>query len=170
MMYGDWIGRWGRAYPEKEALVDAIHNQRYTYVQLADDIHCLAHFLNDRLNIRRGDRVACLALNRAEIIKLFFALSRLGAILVPLNFRLASAEFTYYLEDAAPKAIFFDNFLMNQDAIPIFNEIGKGLANINTAGVLPFMNFAVGIKVIAGLFAIVLVMAYGTRLKGGKSE
>ena len=108
MMYGDWIGRWGRAFPEKEALVDAIHNQRYTYGQLADDIYRMANFLNAGLNIRRGDRVACLALNRAAIIKLFFALSRLGATLVPLNFRLAPAEFIYYLEDAAPKAIFFD--------------------------------------------------------------
>ena len=34
--------------------------------------------------------------------------------------------------------------------------------NINTAGVLPLMNFAVGLKVIAGLFVIVLVMAYAT--------
>jgi fatty-acyl-CoA synthase len=108
MIYGDWIGRWGHAFPEKEALVDAIQNRRYTYGQLADDIYRLANFLNDTLNIRRGDRVACLALNRAAIIKLFFALSRLGAILVPLNFRLAPAEFIYYLEDAAPKAIFFD--------------------------------------------------------------
>lgn len=61
--------------------------------------------------------------------------------------------------------VFFNNFLINQDIIPIFNEIGKGLANINTAGVLPLMNFAVGLKVIAGLFAIVLVMAYATRVK-----
>ncbi len=67
-------------------------------------------------------------------------------------------------------AAFFNNFLIGQDTIPIFNEIGKGLANINTAGVLPFMNFAVGLKVIVGLFAIVLVMAYATRLKGGKTE
>ena len=66
--------------------------------------------------------------------------------------------------------IFFSNFLLNQDAIPIFNEIGKGLSNINTAGVLPLMNFAVGLKVIAGLFAIVLVMAYATRLKGVKED
>jgi len=63
---------------------------------------------------------------------------------------------------------FFKNFLIGQDTIPIFNEIGKGLANINTAGVLPFMNFAVGLKVIAGLFTIVLVMAYATRIKEGK--
>ncbi len=63
--------------------------------------------------------------------------------------------------------VFFNNFLINQDAIPIFNQIGAGLSNINTAGVLPLMNFAVGLKVIAGLFAIVLVMAYGTRIKEG---
>jgi fatty-acyl-CoA synthase len=114
MMYGDWIGRWGRAFPEKEALVDAVNKQRYTYGRLADDIHRLANFLNDTLNIRRGDRVACLALNRAAVIKLFFALSRLGAILLPLNFRLASAEFVYYLEDATPKAIFFDKVHQNR--------------------------------------------------------
>jgi len=125
MMYGDWIGRWGRAFPEKEALVDAIHNQRYTYGRLADDIYRLANFLKDRLDIRRGDRVACLALNRAAIIKLFFALSRLGAILVPLNFRLASAEYTYYLEDATPKAIFYDK--VHQDRVRGFKS--KGILN-----------------------------------------
>ena len=64
--------------------------------------------------------------------------------------------------------VFFNNFLINQNIIPIFNEIGKGLANINTAGVLPLMNFAVGLKVIAGLFAIVLVMAYATRVQEAK--
>lgn len=63
---------------------------------------------------------------------------------------------------------FFNNFLINQDKIPLFNEIGNGLSNINTAGVIPLMNFAVGMKVIAGLFGIVLVMAYATRLKGVK--
>jgi multicomponent Na+:H+ antiporter subunit B len=65
---------------------------------------------------------------------------------------------------------FFNNFLLNQDVIPFFNTVGEGVSNINTAGVIPLMNFAVGLKVIAGLFAIVLVMAYATRLKGGKSE
>jgi len=73
-------------------------------------------------------------------------------------------------------AVFFKNFLVNKSLVlgPIkigfFNGIGEGLSNINTAGVLPLMNFAVGLKVIAGLFAIVLVMAYATRLKGGVAE
>jgi fatty-acyl-CoA synthase len=68
----------------------------------------MANYLSTDLGINQGDRVAVLSFNRVEYIKLFFALSRLGAILVPLNFRLAPAEFIYYLEDAAPKAIFFD--------------------------------------------------------------
>jgi multicomponent Na+:H+ antiporter subunit B len=63
---------------------------------------------------------------------------------------------------------FFRNFLINQSTIPVFNEIGRGLSDINSAGVIPLMNFAVGLKVIVGLFAILLIMAYATRLKGGK--
>jgi multicomponent Na+:H+ antiporter subunit B len=58
---------------------------------------------------------------------------------------------------------FFHNFLVGSDIL--FGTIpvtGSGLADINTAGVLPLMNFAVGLKVIAGLFVIVLVMAYAT--------
>jgi multicomponent Na+:H+ antiporter subunit B len=61
---------------------------------------------------------------------------------------------------------FFKNFLVGNEYF--FGEIGEGLANINTAGVLPLMNFAVGLKVTVGLFAIVLVMAYATRLKEEK--
>jgi len=56
--------------------------------------------------------------------------------------------------------VFFNNFLVGNDFL--FGDIGEGLSNINTAGVIPLMNFAVGLKVIAGLFGIVLVMAYAT--------
>jgi len=107
MLYGDWIGRWGRSSPDKEALVDAIENRRYTYGQLAKEVYRMVHFL-DSLGIRKGDRVAVLSFNRTEYLTLFFATSRLGAILVPLNIRLAPGEFVYYLEDSTPKAIFFD--------------------------------------------------------------
>ena len=65
---------------------------------------------------------------------------------------------------------FFDNFLPGTNFL--FGSIpptGSGLADINTGGILPLMNFAVGLKVIAGLFVIVLVMAYATgSFKGGK--
>ena len=108
MIYGDMINRWAKASPDKEALFDTIENRRYSYGQLAQEINKMAHFLQTDLGIAKGDRVACLALNRAEYIILFFGLGRLGAMMVPLNFRLAKNEFIYFLEDATPKAIFID--------------------------------------------------------------
>lgn len=54
--------------------------------------------------------------------------------------------------------VFFSNFLV--DTPMLFGNIPvNGAADINTGGTLPLMNFAVGLKVIAGLFGIVLVMA-----------
>jgi multicomponent Na+:H+ antiporter subunit B len=61
---------------------------------------------------------------------------------------------------------FFHNFLVgNSYLFGVIPAAGSTGANINTGGVLPLMNFAVGLKVIAGLFAIVLVMAYATANK-----
>jgi len=72
-------------------------------------------------------------------------------------------------------SVFFYNFMANTgNFLGIFGDqvaFESTAANINTAGVLPLMNFAVGLKVIAGLFAIVLVMAYATnKSKGGDIE
>ena len=108
MIYGDWIGRWGRARPHSEAMVDAITGTRYTYAELATEINRMAHLLAGRLGVQKGDRVSCLSFNRAEYIFLFLALSRLGAVMVPLNFRLAQGEFLYFFEDSKPKALFYD--------------------------------------------------------------
>jgi multicomponent Na+:H+ antiporter subunit B len=61
---------------------------------------------------------------------------------------------------------FFNNFLAGTEFLfGVIPATGSGLANIDTGGVLPLMNFAVGMKVIAGLFGIVLLMAYATRSK-----
>ena len=69
-------------------------------------------------------------------------------------------------------AVFFNNFLANSEFVFFGAKVafGSTAANINTAGILPLMNIAVGMKVIAGLFAIVLVMAHATipKKEGGK--
>ena len=62
---------------------------------------------------------------------------------------------------------FFNNFLVGTEFLfGVIPPTGSTLANIDTGGVLPLMNFAVGMKVIAGLFGIVLLMAYATRIRG----
>jgi len=60
------------------------------------------------LDVSKGDRVAYLGYNSPDMLALLFALARLGAILVPLNWRLTAAEHRTILEDCKPKWIFCD--------------------------------------------------------------
>ncbi|MCK5300382.1 MAG: hypothetical protein KAJ21_00665, partial [Thermoplasmatales archaeon] len=65
--------------------------------------------------------------------------------------------------------VFFKNFLVGSNIIfGIVPSFGSTISNINTAGVIPLMNFAVGLKVIVGLFGIVLIMAYASRGRDNK--
>ncbi|MBX3654922.1 MAG: AMP-binding protein [Ramlibacter sp.] len=58
--------------------------------------------------VRQGDRVAWLGLNHADQIALLLALARLGALLVPLNFRLAAPEWDAVLADCTPCLLVHD--------------------------------------------------------------
>jgi len=60
------------------------------------------------LGVAPGDRVAVLALNHPRTLALFFACARLGAMLAPLNWRLAGPELQWILDDAAPRVLFVD--------------------------------------------------------------
>lgn len=65
-------------------------------------------------------------------------------------------------------AVFFGNFLVGSGGLFGSTPVtGSTQADLNTGGVLPLMNLAVGVKVIAGLFVIVLVMAYASSRKEG---
>ena len=60
------------------------------------------------LGIRKGDRVAYLGYNHPELLAILFACARLGAMLVPLNFRLAAPEHEEILADADPAVLVVD--------------------------------------------------------------
>src|SRR4051812_28354876 len=59
--------------------------------------------------VRTGDRVAWLGLNHDHQLVLLFALARIGAILLPLNFRLAPAEWDGLLRDCTPRHLVHDS-------------------------------------------------------------
>ena len=54
MIYGNTIGRWAKASPDKEALFDAIEDRRYSYGQLAREINKMAHFCRPTLGLQRA--------------------------------------------------------------------------------------------------------------------
>src|SRR5437588_9071366 len=76
--------------PYAIALVQGAH--RIAYEELAKRVDAAAAHLWHECGVRSGERVAWLGANDVGQIVLLFALARIGAILLPLNFRLAPAE------------------------------------------------------------------------------
>ena len=71
--YYDWIAHFGRRTPDKVAVIDLASERRLTYAQFDIRISRLAAHLRDRLDIKRGDRVAVLALNTTDTLEVQFA-------------------------------------------------------------------------------------------------
>lgn len=88
--------------PDHEALLELATGRRFSYAELDARANRAAHLLRTAFGVRAGDRVAVLAQNSAAFVELFFAAGKLGAILVPLNWRLAAAELAYMLADCTP--------------------------------------------------------------------
>jgi fatty-acyl-CoA synthase len=80
-----------------------------SYAQLANQSRSAARHLHSAMDIKAGDRVAWLGLNHPAQIVLLFALARLGATLVPLNHRLAPAEWAAVLADCSPRWLVHDH-------------------------------------------------------------
>jgi fatty-acyl-CoA synthase len=106
----DWLKQWSLYRGQEPALIDAEldREKAFTYSELYSGAKKLAGWLRKNQGIRRGDRVALVAQNNPYSILLFFALSRLGAIIVPINFRLTATEIEYILNNCEPKCIFGD--------------------------------------------------------------
>lgn len=108
MSFNDWLSRRRLYTPERVAVVDDENGGRYSYCELDSRASRLAALLRDEYQVERGDRVACLATNCLEYIDLYFACGKVGAILVPLNFRLPSAGIMELLEDCRPALFFYE--------------------------------------------------------------
>ena len=85
----------------------AIHFEGNTlsYAAFAARIEQTARALKAELGVNRGDRVAILSLNRPDYLVLLYACARLGAMLVPLSWRLAVAEQSFILSNAGAKVL-----------------------------------------------------------------
>ena len=82
-------------YPLKDAIVS--EKGRWSYAQWDQNANRKAHALS-KLGIRKGDHVATMFLNGNEVLETYLALMKLGAVIVPLNVRLAARELHYILD------------------------------------------------------------------------
>ncbi|HTI84777.1 MAG TPA: AMP-binding protein [Acetobacteraceae bacterium] len=98
MNLADLIDRNAAFTPNKPAL--HCQGETWTYAQFAHRIASLADALSAQFGVARGDRVAILSQNHPDYLALLYACARLGAMLVPLNWRLATPELLFILADA----------------------------------------------------------------------
>lgn len=108
--------------PDKTALV---YGQiRRSYAELNARSCRLANALRSR-GIGRGDRVASLLNNCSQFIEIFYAAAKVGAVFVPLNFRLAPREVGNLLADSRPKLLF-----LGESVASVMENLKAGSASL----------------------------------------
>lgn len=121
MNLSDLIDRNAAFAPDKPAL--RFGGASLSYAAFAARIAATAHSLRAAFGVRRGDRVAILAANCPDYLVLLYACARLGAMLVPLNWRLAPPELQFILRDCGAKLLVlqgaFEFAITLADARPI---------------------------------------------------
>lgn len=100
----DWIANRARLTPNRIAIIDADRNETYTYADVNNRANSLAGWLLN-YGVQKGDRVALLSPNDISYFDLLFACGKIGAIFVPLNWRLSNEEINYIISDCEPVII-----------------------------------------------------------------
>ena len=107
-----------RAQRQSGATALVFEGQSHSYAALSVRADSIAATLWHAWGVRPGDRVAWLGLNHADQLALLFALARIGAMLLPLNFRLAAAEWSALVAECGPRHLVHD---------PIFADAATAL-------------------------------------------
>ena len=98
----EFMRRSRRLYANRDAVVDGA--QRWTYSEFFDRCDRWSSALH-KMGVRQGDRVAYIAPNTHAQLESFYAVPQLGAVLVPINFRLVADDFRYLLQHSGAKVV-----------------------------------------------------------------
>ncbi|MFC0524666.1 o-succinylbenzoate--CoA ligase [Pontibacillus salicampi] len=102
---GSWITYHTEHTADKIALIDK--EEVFTYESFNTRINQLANGLW-QLGVRKGDRVSVLLFNRHELLEALFACAKMGAIFVPINYRLSVEEVEYITKDAGARVMIYE--------------------------------------------------------------
>src|SRR5882672_6782690 len=102
----DWVAKHATFTPDKLALVETATARRFTYRQFDQEANRVANFL-EQLGIKAGDRVAIIAPSCVEILFTLFGATKIGAIFIPLNNKLTSAELVPIVQNCEPAVLIY---------------------------------------------------------------
>lgn len=131
MNYANYAKINARHLPDKICLIERnpAQNERrtLTWKQFNDEINKVANYLSKDIGIKDGDYVMHLQNNSLEWLITYYAIIKLGAIVVPLNFRFVGADILYAAEVCDPKA-----FIIGPEFIPVVQPVQKDLKTVKT--------------------------------------
>lgn len=105
--FHDVIRRNAKAFQDATAWYEVETGRTYSFAEIADAAERLAAGLRAQ-GVRKGDRIAVVGRNSIEFFLIYGAAAVLGAIVVPINWRLSPAELHFNLNDGEPQVIFSD--------------------------------------------------------------
>ena len=91
MNMGLLLSKRAHLNPEREAYVESDGSRRFTFKALNERANRLANSLQAD-GVKPGDRVGLLLMNSVEFMEAFFAIAKVGGVVVPLNWRLVADE------------------------------------------------------------------------------
>lgn len=132
----DWLEGRVRIDPNKKAIIDAEQKKEWTFAELHYLCGATANWLHEQ-GVKKGDRVALLSPNDISYFQLLIACGRIGAIFVPINWRLSLYEIQYILDDCTPKLIgYHPNFMerIKDDIFSSYQAFQVVQENLDKAG------------------------------------
>ncbi|MAT03052.1 MAG: 2-succinylbenzoyl-CoA synthetase [Acidimicrobiaceae bacterium] len=103
---GEFLTNRARRDSNLEAIYEHASGRRFSYTELNGRSNQVAHALRS-IDVTHGDRVGLLLMNGTEFIETFFAVAKIGAVNVPLNWRLVADELEFILDDAGVTVLLF---------------------------------------------------------------
>ena len=113
-----------RLYPDREAVVDG--DLRFTYAQFLERCDRWSSALQ-ALGVKHGDRVAYIAPNTHSHLEAYYAVPQIGAVLVPINYRLLPDDFEYIINHCGAKIV-----CAHEDYINAIDVIRDKLTTVKT--------------------------------------
>src|SRR5213596_1603104 len=111
----EFARRSRKLYSEREAVVDG--DLRLSYEQFFERCDAWSAALQ-ALGVKQGDRVAYIAPNTHAQLESFYAVPQIGAVLVPLNYRLTADDFVYLINHSGSRMVCADrDYLRTIDSI-----------------------------------------------------
>jgi fatty-acyl-CoA synthase len=120
----EFARRTRKLYPDREAVVDG--DLRLTYAEFFERCDRWSVALRS-LGIKQGDRVAYIAPNTHAMLESFYAVPQLGAVLVPLNYRLIAADFAYLINHSGARVV-----CVHSDYLDTVDAIRSELPNVTS--------------------------------------